>query len=168
MEKDFKPITTASASYNISFNNSFYHPHMAHKYAIASSSFTYEGRACFFDDNGNQALRIYTLGAGNQRTYLNENAGKVDYNTGRISINNILISAYEGDAITFLVDPDISDIKPQRNQLLLFRNARVNVTNAKTNNLEASISNVTTTGTSTTTAALSSQSATVGLYSTVY
>jgi hypothetical protein len=168
LEKDFKPITTASASYNISFNNSFYHPHMGHKYAIASSSFTYEGRACFFDDNGNQALRIYTLGAGNQRTYLNENAGKVDYNAGRISINNILISAYEGDAITFLVDPDINDIKPQRNQLLLFRNARVNVTNAKTNNLEASISNVTTTGTSTTTAALSSQSATVGLYSTVY
>lgn len=168
LEKDFKPITTTSASYNVSFNNRLYHPHTGHKYAVASTSFTYQGRTCFFDDNGNQALRIYTLGAGNQRTYVNENAGKVDYTTGRITIDNIMITAYEGDAITFLVDPDIDDIKPQRNQLILFRNARINVTNAETNNLEASISNVTTTGTSTTTAALNSQSATVGLYSAVY
>ena len=168
LEKDFKPITTTSARYNISFNNRIYHPHKGHMYAVASTSFTYQGRPCFFDDDGNKALRIYTLGAGNQRTYVNKNAGKVDYTTGRITIDDILISAYEGDAITFLVDPDIDDIKPQRNQIILFRNARINVVNAETNNLEASVSNVTTTGTSTTTAALNSQSATVGLYSAVY
>lgn len=168
MEKDLKPITTVAASYKVSFNNKLYNPHAGHKFAISSSSFTYNGRACYFDDDGNKALRIYTLGAGNQRVYLSNNAGTVDYNSGRISINNILISGYVGDSITFLADPDIEDIKPQRNQLILFRNARINVFNSQTNNLEASVSNVTTTGTTTTAGALNSQSATVGLYSTVY
>lgn len=168
MEKDLKPSTTVAASYTVSFNNKIYNPHVGHEYAVSSSSFTYNGRTCYFDDNGNKALRIYTIGSKNDRVYLNENAGYVDYAAGRIKINNILITAYSGSAITFLADPDIDDIKPQRNQMVLFRNARINVTNSKTLNLEASLSNIVTAGTSGTAEALNSQSATVGLYSTVY
>ena len=168
MEKDFKPILNTIASYKIPFNNSIYNPHIGHKYAISSSAFTYDGRTCYFDDDGNKALRIYTMGSGNERVYLKNNTGTVDYASGRINIDNIKITAFVGDGITILADPDIDDIKPQRNQMILFRNARINVTNNNTGVLEASVSNVTTTGTSTTTAALNSQSATVGLYSTVY
>jgi len=168
MEKDLKPLTTVAASYTVSFNNKIYNPHVGHKYAISSSSFTYDGRTCYFDDDGNKALRIYTFGSNNDRVYLNNNAGQVDYAAGRIKINNILITSYTGSAITFLADPDIDDIKPQRNQMVLFRNARINVTNSKTLNLEASVTNITTAGTTGTAEALNSQSATVGLYSTVY
>ena len=77
----------------------------------------------FFDDDGKGNLRIYSLVAG-VRTYLETQAGTVDYTNGVITINAVQITSVsnvDGSASTqfrLTVLPDSNDIIPVRNQLL--------------------------------------------------
>ena len=123
------PTTTAATAYTLNFNNPFFHPHDGHNAdaggIIASTGFFIESGSTeyFFDDDGKGNLRIYSLVAG-VRTYLNSQAGTVDYTNGVIKINSVQITSVsnvDGSSSTqfrITVLPDSNDIIPVRNQLL--------------------------------------------------
>ena len=130
MAHDLTPTIGTPTSYNISFNNEIYNPHLGHNFSgggvISSTGFKISGDTVndmFFDDNGSGVLRVYYLLAG-VRVYQDATAGIVDYLAGSIVINNIdiiSISDVDGAAssiIRITATPDSKDIVPVRNQIL--------------------------------------------------
>jgi len=130
MGKFFTPVIETS-SYNINFNNAFFNPHSGHNAAgggvIASTGFYLDNNTIteyFFDDDGSGNLRIYSLSTGQVRTYLNSEAGTVDYTNGTISTTALSISAVsdvDGAAssqIRITAIPKSNDVIPVRNQIL--------------------------------------------------
>ena len=124
ISKTITPIIDTSTKYTMQFNNSLYHPHDGHKVtSISSTGFTITGNTntLFFDDNGSGILRIYYL-VGTVQTYLDETAGTVDYTTGEVVVDAIIIDSVVNtdDTITFTILPNSNDIVPVRNQILEF------------------------------------------------
>ena len=151
MDKLFKPNTSVLTKYTINFNNALFNPHAGHKYAISSSKFTYNGEAnSYFDDDGNGNLRVYTPTSTGTRTYINLNVGSVNYLTGVVTINDLLITAYEGDAIAVTADPDKADVDGLRNQLLLIKDATISLFDTNLQSTVSTISSINTEGTTTT------------------
>jgi hypothetical protein len=164
MGKFFTPVSETS-SYNINFNNAFFNPHSGHNTdaggVIASTGFYLDNSTeteYFFDDDGSGNLRIYSLSTGQVRTYLNSEAGTVDYANGTISTTALLISAVsdvDGAASTQIritAIPKSNDIIPVRNQILEID--LVNTTTGGTVDAQATTGvgyTVTSTGTTSTT-----------------
>jgi hypothetical protein len=130
MAKKFSPTLSTATSYNINFNNRFYNPvsgYNATGGGIVSSTGFYMNSVTtieyFFDDDGSGNLRIYYL-VGNTRTYTNSTAGTVDYPTGLIKINSMIITGVANvdgatsSQIRITALPNSNDIVPVRNQIL--------------------------------------------------
>jgi hypothetical protein len=130
MAKKFSPTLSTATSYNINFNNRFYNPvsgYNATGGGIVSSTGFYMNSVTtieyFFDDDGSGNLRIYYL-VGNTRTYTNSTAGTVDYTTGLIKINSMIITGVgsvdgaTSSQIRITALPNSNDIVPVRNQIL--------------------------------------------------
>ena len=130
MAKKFSPTLSTATSYNINFNNRFYNPvsgYNATGGGIVSSTGFYMNSVTtieyFFDDDGSGNLRIYYL-VGNTRTYTNSTAGTVDYTTGLIKINSMVITGVgnvddtTSSQIRITALPNSNDIVPVRNQIL--------------------------------------------------
>jgi len=128
MQKRFIPTTNAATSYVLNFNNAIYNPHPGHRYALSSTSFTYQGYTCYIDDNGNGTVRIYRLVQG-VRTYVNNNAGTINYASGRVDLTSLLITAYSGDAIKVTAVPRDYNITTITNQIIQIADADVEVIN---------------------------------------
>ena len=160
--KRFVPDTTRNTTYSIPFNRSLLNitggailrispsAHPGRGLTVDSSTFTYDGQSgCKLDDDGFGNVRIYYIDSLGVRVYLNRLAGNVDYSTGLVTLNNLLITAYTGDGINVYVDPDASNIRTVRNQILLITEARVDVYNDKLERITSSIRNINTQGNST-------------------
>ena len=162
--KFFTPVSETS-SYNINFNNAFFNPHSGHNAVgggvIASTGFYLDNSTTteyFFDDDGSGNLRIYSLSTGQVRTYLNSEAGTVDYANGTISTTALLISAVSNvdgassTKIRITAIPKSNDVIPVRNQILEID--LVNTTTGGTVDAQATTGvgyTVTSTGTTSTT-----------------
>ncbi len=87
---------------------------------LISSGFTLDGYSCFFDDDGDGKVRVYRLLEG-QKVIVRSNIGSIDYNTGKIQINDFLPTAIAGNLpyISLTVRPLVSDIETERDQLIL-------------------------------------------------
>ena len=170
MMKRFTPNTDKVTSYSIAFNNGIHNPHPGHSGAVASTSFSFQGQTCFLDDDGYGTLRIYYLDSQNNRTYLNTSAGTVNYSSGLCIIQSVLITS--SSTIEVSVKPDVNDINPTRNMLLLISKASIDVVNDSTGVIESSVSNVTTAGTTETitseTSSILSTGSTGGVTNLVY
>ena len=130
LAKDFIPSLGTTKSYNIAFNNALLHPEDGYLASTGGVLFstgfkvgTDTTTEYFFDDDGNGNLRRYAL-IGTTRSYADNVAGSIDYDSGYISINNINITAISNvdgatsTAIRLVVTPSTNDIVPVRNQLL--------------------------------------------------
>lgn len=130
MGKLFSPTLSSSTSYNLNFNNKFYNPTSGYNAAgggvIASTGFYLNGVTTteyFFDDDGVGNLRLYYLVSG-VRTYINNAAGTVDYEKGKITINSIVITGVglvdnqSSSQVRITALPNSNDITPVRNQIL--------------------------------------------------
>ena len=130
MGKLFSPTLSSSTSYNLNFNNKFYNPTSGYNAAgggvIASTGFYLNGVTTteyFFDDDGVGNLRLYYLVSG-VRTYINNTAGTVDYEKGKITINSIVITGVglvdnqSSSQVRITALPNSNDITPVRNQIL--------------------------------------------------
>jgi len=130
LSRDFVPTLGTTTSYNIAFNNGLFHPEDGYLSSTGGVLFstgfkvgTDTTTEYFFDDDGVGNLRRYAL-IGTTRSYADNVAGSIDYNSGAISINNINITAIsnvDGEtstAIRLIVTPATNDIVPVRNQLL--------------------------------------------------
>jgi len=151
MEKTFTPNTSAATTYRIPFNNEIHNYEDTTKpFNISSSKFTYDGNSnSYFDDDGLGNIRVYTPTTTGERTYLNSTAGTVTYSTGLIILNSLLITDYDGAEVRITADPDKEDISPVRNQLLLIKDASIDLFNTKLKKTVATISSINTEGVTT-------------------
>ena len=166
MEKRFEPSTTASSNYTLAFNNPLHHPHKGHIYSIDSSAFTFKGRTeSYFDDDGYGILRIYYIDASqNQRVYLDNEAGTVDYTNGVVKIESFLPSAFSGSSISVFAKPQKENIDSLRNQILLISNAKVTMVDDATSAISATTVTATTSGVTTSTPGTSSTLSSSSVY----
>lgn len=152
LEKRFVPSLIAPTTYRISFNNQIRKPiseghesHSGHHF-IRSSAFTFQGKRCFLDDDGNGNMRIYYIQGSDTVIYVNENAGTVDYAKGLITLNSFSLTDFEGSELSIFVTPVSYDIKAVRNQIMLIAGANVTVENFETRKIEAVTRQATTQG----------------------
>jgi len=130
LSKDFTPTLGTTTSYNVAFNNGLLHPEDGYLASTGGVLFstgfkvgTDTTTEFFFDDDGQGNLRRYAL-IGTTRSYVDNQAGSINYSSGYISINNINITAIsnvDGEtstAIRLVITPATNDIVPVRNQLL--------------------------------------------------
>lgn len=141
LAKYFTPEKGESKSYNLYYNNALFNPHAGHNSAmggiLTSTGFYVSGANStdqqFFDDDGNGNLRLYYL-TGATRNYTNETAGTINYVTGAVAINNIIITSISNvDGVTsnrirIVVLPRSNDIVALRNQILEIDTVNTKVT----------------------------------------
>ncbi len=130
LSKTITPTTGETKSYDLYYNNPFYHPHSGHSGSlggvVASTGFKVSGDATnvqFFDDDGKGNLRRFYL-VGTTRNYTDTTAGIIDYVGGHIKVSSLNITSIENvdgassTDIRFVIVPDSKDIKAVRNQIL--------------------------------------------------
>jgi len=96
MEKKILP-TDSAVSYEINYGNPIYHPHTGHESVITSNTFKYindnnEIKNVFMEDDGNGNISFYER-TGQTKILSLENAGTVTYDTGKIFLNQVLLSS---------------------------------------------------------------------------
>ena len=148
LSKKIIPNTSVATTYRIPFNEQVHiYEGVTKPYNISSSKFSFANRTnCYLDDDGLGNIRIYYLSGTSTRNYILNNAGTVDYNTGLITLNNLLITAYDGDYLEVIIDPEEDFITPVRNQILLIDNATINLFDIDLNAVVSTASNITTQG----------------------
>lgn len=91
-----------------------------HKAAIKSSAFTYNGETAFLIDDGYGLLKIVKLNGVTFNTLAN-NAGTVDYETGKVIITNLNVSGYSGAEIKLYGRTRVPTIESPKNRILSIR-----------------------------------------------
>jgi hypothetical protein len=139
IRKSFTPKLSESTRYDIYFRNGINNPHIGHNAAaggvIASTGFKApnDANVYFLDDDGSGNIRRYYF-VGSVRTYVNNNQGTVNYDTGQIIINSLTVASIENirsvssTVIEITVKPASSDIVPVRDQILEIDTANSKIT----------------------------------------
>ena len=118
-----------------------------------------------FDDDGYGILRIYYIDESqNQRVYLDNTAGTVDYKNGVVKIEGFLPSAFSGSSLSVFAKPDKENIDSLRNQILLISNAKVTMVDDATSAISATTATATTSGVTTSTPGTSSTLSSSSVY----
>lgn len=159
MMKNFVPETTTRTTYRIPFNDPLLNitggavlriPPQAHPgrgLTISSSRFTYVGRTeSYFDDDGFGNIRIFYIDESGVRVYTNRIAGTVDYATGLVVLNELLITDYQGDALEVYAVPRDDSVISIRNQILAITGATVRLYDINEKRVTSSTSNISTQG----------------------
>ena len=125
LNKVLTPTLNTVTQYIINFNNPLYNPHTGHNSAMggitSSTGFTIAGNTntLYLDDDGNGNIRTYYLVGGTTRNYVDETAGTIDYETGKIVLTDLNItSTSTGNTISIDILPASNDIVSVRNQIL--------------------------------------------------
>jgi uncharacterized glyoxalase superfamily protein PhnB len=132
IRKSFTPSLDTSINYNVSFSNAFYNPHTGHASdlggVLLSSGFkvSNSNEVMYLDDDGNGNIRRFynSTSTTGLKVYVDNNAGTINYQTGEIIINALVITSVEnirGSASTSIeltVQPQSNDIVPLRNQII--------------------------------------------------
>ena len=117
------------------FGNALYNPHTGHNAhsggIVSTTGFYVSGDSVniqYFDDDGKGNLRRYYL-SGSTRIYSDSTAGVVDYSTGKITINALMITSTvnTNTTIDFTVIPDSQDVVATRGSLVDISSADVTV-----------------------------------------
>lgn len=75
---------------------------------LYSSNFTFNGLACQFEDDGIGNVRIVNITPDSHIEI--KKVGKINYTTGEVSINDVIIDAYEGPGIKLYAILDTKDV----------------------------------------------------------
>ena len=136
LRRNVKATVDGTASgYDIVFGNALYNPHSGHNSSsggiVESTAFKVSGdnNDYQFDDDGNGNIRRYSL-IDSVRVYKDNNAGTINYSTGKITINSLILAstANTDSSIDFTVIPNSNDVISNRNQLLDITAAEISVT----------------------------------------
>jgi hypothetical protein len=137
MRKELDVQLGVGARYEISFSNIIdnatngrpsTHPNgVGNK--VTSNSFTFGGFPdCFLEDN-NGIIRIYRV-LGIENIAVSNNAGTIDYATGKIILTNFAPTAFNDGGTTLKITavPQDKDILPLRGQIITIRDTDISVT----------------------------------------
>ena len=128
-------IDGTASGYTVPFGNALYNPHAGHNSSsggiLESTVFKVSGdiNDYQFDDDGNGNVRRYSL-VDSVRVYKDNNAGTIDYSTGKVTINSLTLAstANTDSSIDFTVIPSSNDVISNRNQLLDITASEISVT----------------------------------------
>lgn len=98
-----------------------------YKYAVKTSAFRYNETRAFIQDDGDGALHILA-NRGDDIVYLKRDIGTVDYDTGEITVTNIVVDSYTGTELAFYGRSEIRDIVAPKDRIISIRNDDVTVT----------------------------------------
>jgi len=125
----FPSFLTAS-KYIVNFSNALESSFTSiGKATLQSSKFILNGSECYFTDDGDGKVVVYKF-VDNIATTIIENAGTIEYSTGRIVFNAFLPSVFPDgvtDYIDLYVRPSNFDISSVRNQILLIEDDDISV-----------------------------------------
>ena len=124
-----------NAGLTVDFGNPLYNPHSGHNSGaggITNTTGFYisgDSNIMYFDDDGKGKLRRFYL-SGSTRIYQDNEAGAVDYGTGKISVNslNITSTVNSDNTIDFTLIPNSNDVIAKRGSLIDISSADVKVT----------------------------------------
>jgi hypothetical protein len=128
MMKVITPDFNAKAKYNVTFNNPIRTSGSPIE-AIKSSSFfvTSTDQPVYIDDDGVGNLRMFYYTGLNTKVFLNKTLGTVNYTTGKLVINDLVIISAPNNEILIDCVPDSNDIVSVRNQIVAIRQNLNNV-----------------------------------------
>lgn len=117
---DFKSKLEKSSPLIDEHNISDYH-------TITSSPFTYGNQnGCILEDDGSGNIRVVVAVGDKHKTIIN--TGTIDYNTGKLNINNLNISKYTGSEIKIYAKTINKDIISSQNTILNILESDIEVT----------------------------------------
>ena len=127
LQKKFIPTLGDSGTFVLEFNNEIIQelPNADGVFvdgtsSITSTTFTFGGRdGCTLRDNGTGTIQVVQEGS-NTLEIINNNIGSVDYTTGKVTINQITVSAYAGDGITVSAVPVDVTLSSTKNIILSY------------------------------------------------
>ena len=117
LQKRITPNVNTAELVSIQFNNAVIPS------SLISSEFTYGGFSSFFGDDGLGNVDIFRYNDQKQRVNTVSSAGSIDYDTGAVSVQNFLPSAYSNLELLVSAAPKNLDIIPVREQILLMESA---------------------------------------------
>jgi hypothetical protein len=122
MLKVITPEFNTKAKYNITFNNPIRTSGIADE-TIKSSSFfvTSTEQPVYIDDDGAGNLRLFYYTGTQTKVFLNKTLGTVNYTTGKLVINDLVILSAPNNEILIDCVPDSNDIVSVRNQIVAIR-----------------------------------------------
>lgn len=117
-------------NFNISIRDDIPEKEKTHKTtdirALYSSVFRFAGEQCIFEDDGNGKVRLMKVKSNNYEML--QEVGTIDYSTGKLSIQDIIIDDYYGSALKIYVLPSDPDILAARNTILAVESDEINIT----------------------------------------
>ncbi len=128
-------VDGTAASISLDFGNKLYNPHADHNKAgggiLTTTGFFVSGDTSeyYYDDDGAGNVRRYYI-TGSTRVYKDNTAGTINYTTGKVAINSLILSSTVNtdSTIDFTVLPDSYDVISSRNQLLDITADQISVT----------------------------------------
>lgn len=121
MRKDFYPVLNTKTSYELCYQNAF-DPACMDDQTIVSTNFRvaeFPNESVYFADN-NGIVQLYTNTTNGLREVKRANIGTVNYSTGEIMIDNLIIvkSEREDGTIQVRTTPKYNDINTYRNAFM--------------------------------------------------
>lgn len=127
MQKRFVPEIGVTKKYTLNFSSPLYTSGSSEK-VITTSAFTYNGFTQYIQDlpqtteqsndvTSRHLLQMYRI-VGDNRVITIQDTGYLVAEDGLVVIENFNPSAYEGNYISIIAQPNSNDIAPKRNQLL--------------------------------------------------
>jgi hypothetical protein len=98
--------------------------------SITTSPFYINNVKVYISDDGQGNMFVYYFTTDNTKIILDGKIGTVDYETGTITISNLLVSSIEdgNNYIDFIVKPKVLDVVALKEQMLLLEDEDVNLT----------------------------------------
>lgn len=85
-------------------------------HALVSSLFIFNSEQVLLEDDGSGNIRVMkTDGFINEKI---KNVGKIDYNTGQVEINGLVVDSFQGSSIKLYVTPVDPDVVASKNSIL--------------------------------------------------
>lgn len=113
LEKRFTPSIQNVQKVTLKFSNAL------RRFSLLSTQFTYNNFLCYLSDDGNGNIDIFRYNLERVKTIVVASAGKINYNTGLVEIENFLPTAFSGIEIKVRAQPESLDIAPIREQILV-------------------------------------------------
>jgi hypothetical protein len=84
------------------------HPSTDEK-VVTSSVFVFDGKKCRLEDDNNGVVRV-VQNTSDRTISVVKNIGRINYNTGKITLSNFITSGYDGNQIKVYVLPRTNDV----------------------------------------------------------